>query len=238
VYDDKSSEDKMDHRALARSLAAHTSCSIIVPNYRLTNLENKLRHPTHAQDILQLLNFVLSWSGPQECQFLPYDPNQIILMGHSCSAHMLTCILLDSSEPSLAPSESLLQAVRGVVLSEGIYDIDTLLESFPTYRDWFIVDTFGNLPTYDQYMATRMPLREGANHISWIIIHSKGDTLVDMRQSQTMYEHLRCLHEDGLPEAGHVLKNWEDLEDEHNGIFQSEFFIRIVGDFISSTWKK
>jgi acetyl esterase/lipase len=232
------SEDKTDHRALARSLAAYTSCPIIVPNYRLTNLENKLRHPAHAQDILQLLNFVLSWSGPQEYQFLPYDPNQIFLMGHSCSAHMLTCILLDSSEPSLAPSEALLQAVRGVVLSEGIYDIDTLLKSFPTYRDWFIVDTFGNLPAYDQYLATRMPLRGGANHISWIIIHSKGDTLVDMGQSQAMYEHLRCLQEGNLREAGHVLKNWEDLEDEHNGIFQSEKFIRIVGDFVSGTCKK
>jgi acetyl esterase/lipase len=231
----------MDHSALARCLAAYTSSPVIVPNYRLTDADNKLRHPAHAQDILQLLTFLLSWSGPQECQFLPYNPNQIFLMGHSCSAHMLACILLDSSEPSLAPSAALLRAVRGVVLSEGIYDMDNLLKSFPTYRDWFIVHTFGNLPAYDQYLATRMPLREGANHISWIIVHSKGDTLIDMRQSQAMYEHLRCLHEGDRPEAGHVLTNCEDLEEGHDGIFQSENFIRIVGDFVffvSDTQKK
>ncbi|KAI0256754.1 Alpha/Beta hydrolase protein [Lactifluus subvellereus] len=234
------SEDKTDHSALARSLAAYTSSPVIVPNYRLTNApDNELRHPAHAQDILQLLTFLLSWSGPQECQFLPYDPTRIFLMGHSCSAHMLACILLDSSESSLEPSSALLRAVRGVFLSEGIYDIDALLKSFPTCRNWFIVNTFGDLPTYDSYSITRMPLREGADHIFWSIIHSKGDTLVDVRQSQAMYEHLRCLHERGLGEAGRVLKNWEDLEDEHDVILQSEKFVRIMGDFIffvSNTW--
>lgn len=224
----------MDHSALARSLTAYTSSPIIVPNYRLTDSSDKLRHPAHAQDILQLLTFLLSWSGPQGCQFLPYDPNRIFLMGHSCSAHMLACILLDSSESSLEPSSALLRAIQGVVLSEGIYDIDNLLESFPTYRNWFIVNTFGDLPTYDSYSTIRMPLREGADHISWIIVHSEGDSLVDMRQSQAMYEHLRCLHEMGLREAGHVSKNWEDLEGEHSVILQSEKFVRIVGDFIFS----
>jgi acetyl esterase/lipase len=233
------SEDKSDYSFLARSLAAYTSCPVAVPNYRLTQSDNGLRHPAHAQDILQLLTFLLSWSGPgpgpQGCQVVPpYDPNRIYLIGHSCSAHMLACILLDSAEPVLVPSVALLRAVRGVVFSEGIYDIDTLLKSFPTYRDWFIRETFGNLPTYDPYSTTKMVLRDEAKHIRWMILHSKGDTLVDILQSQAMYGHLQSLYDGGLQGGGQIAKNWDDLEDDHNAILQSEKYIQIVGDFISS----
>jgi len=205
---------------------------VAVPNYRLTKPDNKLQHPAHAQDVLELLTFILSWSGPHECQFLPYDPNRIFLIGHSCSAHMLACVLLDSAEPALVPPPALLRAVRGVVFSEGLYDIDALLQSFPTYRDWFIRHTFGDLPTYDRYSATRMILREGATHVRWIIIHSNGDTLVDAVQSQAMYHHLQSLHKGGLRETGQVFKNWDDLHEEHGAILQSEKYIQIVGDFI------
>ncbi|KAI0306523.1 Alpha/Beta hydrolase protein [Multifurca ochricompacta] len=184
------SEDKEEYSDLARSLAVHTSFPVVVPNYQLTKPDHKVQHPAHAQDILQLLTFLLSWSGPPECQVIPYDPHRIFLMGHSCSAHMLASILLKSLETSLVPSSALLQAVKGVIFSEGIYDIDTLLHSFPTYRDWFIVNTFGDLPTYAQYSVTKAPLRDGTNHIRWILIHSRGDTLVDKRQSQAIVEKL------------------------------------------------
>lgn len=147
---------------------------------------------------------------------------------------MLTSILLDSAEPALVPSTALLRAVRGVVLSEGIYDIDALLKSFPTYRDWFIRETFGSLPTYDRYSTTRMALRDGAKHIRWLILYSKGDTLVDILQSQAIYDHLQSLYDGSLQDAGQVTKNWDDLEDDHNVILQTEKYIQIVGDFISS----
>lgn len=226
------SDDKRDYSALARSLAACTSCAVAVPNYRLTVPDNKLQHPAHAQDILQSLTFLISWSGPQGSQYPPYDPNRIFLIGHSCSAHILASILLDSSEPALVPPVALLRAVQGVVFSEGIYDIDTLLRSFPAYRDWFICDTFGDLPTYDRYSVTKMTHREEANHIYWFIVHSKGDTLVDSLQSQAMYDHLQFIHERDLRGASRVLKSWDDLEEEHNAIFQSVKYFKIVENFI------
>jgi len=230
------SEDKRHYSSLARSLAAYTSCPVAVPNYRLTQPDNGLQHPAHAQDILQLLTFLLSWSGPgsEGSQGIAlYDPNRLYLIGHSCSAHMLACILLDSAEPSLVPSAALLRAVRGVILSEGIYDIDTLLKSFPTYRDLFIRETFGSLPTYDCYSTTGMALRDGARHIRWTILHSKGDTLVDILQSQAMYDHLQSLYDGDMQGGGQVTKNWDDLEDGHDAILQSGKYIQIVGDFIS-----
>jgi hypothetical protein len=147
---------------------------------------------------------------------------------------MLACILLDSAEPALVPSATLLRAVRGVVFSEGIYDIDTLLKSFPNYRDWFIRETFGSLSTYDRYSVTRMALRDGARHIRWMIIHSKGDRLVDILQSQAIYDHLQSIYDGGVQGGGQVAKIWDDLEDDHNEILQSGKYIQIVGDFISS----
>jgi acetyl esterase/lipase len=209
----------------------HTSYPVVVPNYRLTEPDNKLQHPAHAEDILQLLTFLLSWPGPAGYPSPPCNPDKIFLMGHSCSAHMLASIILDSSEPTLVPSPELLQAIRGVIFSEGIYNIDTLLQSFPTYRDWFIANAFGSLPNYNQCSVTSTPLREGASHIHWLIIHSRGDTLVDMGQSQEMYEHLQSLHRNaGGP--GRVLGCWDDLNEEHNAILQSGKFHQIVGDFI------
>lgn len=231
------SEDKGHYSFLGRSLAAYTSYPVAVPNYRLTQPDNGLQHPAHAQDILQLLSFLLSWSGPQgydQVQAPPYDPNRIYLIGHSCSAHMLASILLDSAEPALVPSAALLRAVRGVVFSEGIYDIDTLLKSFPTYRGWFIRETFGSMPTYDRYSTTRMALRDEAKHIRWMILHSKGDTLVDIIQSQAIYDHLQSLYDGSFQGSGQIAKNWDDLEDDHNAILRSGRYIQIVGDFISS----
>ncbi|KAF8274965.1 hypothetical protein EI94DRAFT_1712087, partial [Lactarius quietus] len=126
----------------------------------------------------------------------------------------------------------LLRAIQGVIFSEGIYNIDALLLSFPNYRDWFIANAFGEMSNYNQYSVTSTPLREGASHIHWIIIHSKGDTLVDVNQSQGMYEHLRSLHEGNGGGSGRVLKSWDDLEDGHDAILQTRKFLQIVGDFI------
>jgi acetyl esterase/lipase len=236
------SEDKRYYNSLGRSLAAYTSCPVAVPNYRLTQPDDNgspsLQHPAHAQDILQLLTFLLSWSGPQGqgygYQVPPYDPNRLYLIGHSCAAHMIASILLDSAEPALVPSAMLLRAVRGVGFSEGIFDIDTLLKSFPAYRDWFIRETFGSLATYDRYSITRMALRDGAKHIRWMILHSKGDTLVDILQSQAIYDHLQSLYDGAVHGSGQIVKNWDDLEGGHNEILQSGKYIQIVGDFISS----
>lgn len=223
------SEDKKDHGDLARNLAVYTSFPVAVPNYRLTSPDNKLQHPAHAQDILQFLTFLLSWPGPPGCPSPPYNPDKMFLMGHSCSAHMLASIILDSSELALVSSPELLRAIRGVIFSEGIFDIDALLQSFPTYRNSFITNAFGDLPNYNQYLVTSTPLREGASHIHWLIIHSRGDTLVDMTQSEGIYERLRSLHEGG---SGRVLKSLDDLEDEHDAILQSGKFYQMVGDFI------
>jgi len=223
------SEDKLDHSALARNLVSATTFPVVVPNYRLSTGTNDIRHPDHAQDILEFLVYITSNSS-----ILPrvFDPSKIYLIGHSCSAHMLASILLDSSSisPTLTPPSMILDAVQGIILSEGIYDIDQLVKDFPDYIDWFIKAAFGD-PTYSAFNATGLSLRN-QNTMRWLIIHSKGDRLINLLQSQRMFTHLRILY--GGNACQHVLINSEELDEGHDAILDGKTYLRIVTDFIKA----
>ncbi|KAF5391370.1 hypothetical protein D9757_002004 [Collybiopsis confluens] len=221
------SDTQLDHSLLARSLLAATSFPVAVPNYRLSHDKNGVVHPAHAQDILECLEFIASNHAG-----LPpvFDPGRIFLIGHSCSAHIIASILLDSSTtfPSLTPSSVLLNAVQGVILSEGIYDIDLLLNDFPDYRSWFIADAFGDMPSYAPSNVATFPLRTRGN-IPWLIIQSKGDTLINIAQSRAMLAHLKLQYDDG---SECVQESLHDLDDEHDSVLLSPIYQRIVTDFI------
>ncbi|KAG6903204.1 hypothetical protein C0995_002747 [Termitomyces sp. Mi166 len=227
------SEDKRDHRIFARNLAAATRLPVAVPNYRLTprdpSGDDHFRHPGHAEDALDALRFLTTWPGPPGVGLL-YDPHSLYLIGHSCSAHMLSSIFLDSSSisPSLFPPPHLFQAVKAIIMSEGIYDLDLLLSSFPTYLAWFIRPTFGQYDSYAAYSTTTLPLID--THIKWLIIHSKGDTLVDLPQSEAMYQHLCNLYGDHAPTR--VQRNTDQLDTEHNDILRGLDYVDIIKDFI------
>lgn len=194
-----------------------------------------MKHPAHTEDIHAFLHFALDWAGPDNTT-RPYDPTKLYLIGHSCSTHMLSSIILaptaaHTAFPSLVPSSRLLASVQGVIMSEGIYNIDLLLQSFPAYKEWFIANTFGDHESYATYSVHDSGLREGGSHTRWLIIHSQKDTLVDEIQSEQMVEQLKSLT------AGHdnlVVFNRE-LEDDHNDIFANERYQSIINDFISHT---
>ncbi|KAG6878694.1 hypothetical protein C0993_011509 [Termitomyces sp. T159_Od127] len=228
------SEDKRDHRKLARDLAAATRLPVAVLNYRLTPRDppgnDHFRHPGHAEDTLDALRFLITWPGPSGAGQL-YDPHHLYLIGHSCSAHMLSSIFLDSSSisPSLTPPPHLFQAVKAIIMSEGIYDPDLLLSSFPTYHAWFIRPTFGHNDSYAAYATAKLPLID--THIKWLIIHSKGDTLVDLPQSDIMYQHLCVLYGDHA--NTHIHRNTDRLDGEHNDILRGLDYVDVIKDFIS-----
>ncbi|EMD38427.1 hypothetical protein CERSUDRAFT_48501 [Gelatoporia subvermispora B] len=226
------SEDKADHAALARRLAAHTRFPVAVPNYRLTTSDSPTQHPAHAEDALAFLEFLLTWEGPDGQR--PYDARRLYPLGHSCSAHMLNSILLapatdDASFPSLTPSPALLSATQAVVMSEGIYDLDLLLHSFPGYKAWFIANSFGERESYPQFDTTAYTLRTGSDHIRWLIIHSDGDTLVDRVQSERMYARLTEL---SSGREGAVQRNLDELKEQHNDLLKGEVYPRIVAGFL------
>ena len=236
-------DDKGNHIELAKRLVSRTRCVVAVPNYRLSGGE-PLHHPEHAKDVLQFLSFVLTRTGleDQEVDGTPimYDASRIYLIGHSCATHMLTSIFLDSSAvtPELTPSPSLLRSVRGIIMTEGIYDLDLLLSSFPSYRTWFVEDAFGERASYSEISAIRWPLWNEGAHVRWLVVHSPRDSLVDPRQSEAIFDHLTQLYTAAhLPLSSHVLKNMDTLQWEHDRILLRPEFVNIVGEFvvISST---
>lgn len=169
--------------------------------------------------------------------FQAFDARKLVLIGHSCSAHMLASIFLDSDDatPSLAPPEQLREAVKGIAMSEGIYDIDLLLSTFPQYREWFIENAFGPRETYTSFDTTRYPSRKSGpqskhNAISWLVLHSDGDTLVDVAQSKKMYEHLVELHRET---EGRIFHDFETLKREHNEILRGdELYVKLIAQFV------
>ncbi len=207
---------------------------VVVPNYRLTPKEttgdSDFRHPDHALDILEFLTFLTSWEGPSGLGNV-YDPKAIHLIGHSCAAHMLSTIFLDSSSitPSLTPTDAVLQSVKSIALSEGIYDIDLLLSDYPEYRSWFIAPAFGDMKSYRNFSVAEYPAR--TRDIRWLVVHSTGDTSVNLNQSRCMDGHLRRLMtEDG---EGRVECDFHSVSMEHNDVFVDDRFVELLVKFAS-----
>ncbi|KAI0328555.1 alpha/beta-hydrolase [Cubamyces sp. BRFM 1775] len=224
------SEDKADHAELARTLRSLTGCAVAVPNYRLTTADCPIEHPSHADDVLRSLHFLTTWPGPQPQP----PPSAIYVLGHSCSAHILASIYLASPFPHLTPSPRLIAITRGILLSEGIYDIDALLRSFPNYKQWFIAPAFGDHDAYPDVNVASYSLRPGADHIRWLIIHSKGDSLVDQLQSDTMFSHLSTLATQVPPgPRPMVQQNFDEIREEHNELLKGTVYPRIIADFVA-----
>ncbi|KZV84415.1 alpha/beta-hydrolase [Exidia glandulosa HHB12029] len=187
------SEDKADHRELAARLSTATGCAVAVPNYSLsprnqpTDGSEVIHHPTHARDVLRAFEFLRTWDQSAADRPPYYNAQAIFAIGHSCGAHILGTILLSPSQspsPQISPSQSLLRAVRGVVTTEGIFDIDLLLQSFPAYRAWFIETAFGPRDNYRSVSVTHFAAR--STRIAWLLVHSTGDTLIDQVQSSAI----------------------------------------------------
>ncbi|KJA28547.1 hypothetical protein HYPSUDRAFT_177701 [Hypholoma sublateritium FD-334 SS-4] len=215
-------EDKAMHADLARRLAAASGCPVAVPNYRLTPADNtdpKWRHPIHAGDVLAFLNFIRGHPG--------VDADNLVLIGHSCSAHMLAAIALQSAEPALVPAPAVLAAIRGIVCSEGIFDLDALLVRFPDYRAWFIAPAFGPGPDYAQYNAAAWPLRDGGARIEWLLLHSHEDTLVDVAQAELMHAHLTAL------DPARTVLELDTVTGDHDDVLASEAYVARVCAFVA-----
>lgn len=143
---------------------------------------------------------------------------------------MLTSIFLDSSSitPSLTPSVTLLRAVKGIVMSEGIYDLELLLSDFPNYQEWFIGPAFGRHAVYASFSTTNLLLRD--SDIRWLVVHSKGDTLVNLAQSEAILSHLVKLH--GADAESRIRRSIDLLNSEHDDILGDDDYVKLVVDFI------
>ncbi|CAE6425024.1 unnamed protein product [Rhizoctonia solani] len=233
-------EDKADHKALALNILKKSNCPVVAINYRLSPRKETdgpaVHHPRHTLDVLEALIFIQEHGSSQLGIPQPILDN-IYLVGHSCGAHMITSIILttESERYTVPTPPSLIANVKGVFMSEGIYDIDLLLKKFPAYSD-FIEGAFDKLPSYKDVSATHYKSR-GSCPIYWLVVHSKGDQLVNEQQAEEMWDHLWELYDDKSAHQ-YIEADWERLKLGHDEILGDDDYSSMVAQFISETVAK
>lgn len=203
----------------------------------MTNVENQLKYPAHAEDVLHFLEFILEWDGPSGAGSRPYDSSRLYLLGHSCTAYTVPSILMNpppdlaaDAPNTLNPTLRLLRSVRGVVLSGGGYDLDTLMDAVPSHKDKIVKRVFGDLPSYQAFNLTRYGLKDGSEHIRWLVIYSHGDKVVNRAQSEAMIAGLK--HAIAAKQgSGDVGENWE-LSSGHNEMLREDGYPHLVDAFV------
>ncbi|KAF8758413.1 alpha/beta hydrolase fold [Rhizoctonia solani] len=212
------SEDKADYKALALKIVEKSNCPVVAVNYRLSPRKEAdglaVRHPRHTLDVLDALIFIQE-HGSSQLGIPQSVLDNIYLVGHSCGAHIIASIILDTESElySIPTPSSLITSVKGVFISEGIYDIDLLLTKFPQYSD-FIENAFGKLSSYKD-----------------------GDRLVNEQQAEEMWDHLWELYDDKSAHQ-YIEADWERLKLDHNEMLGDDEYPSMVAQFIRETVAK
>jgi acetyl esterase/lipase len=213
---------------------------VIAINYRLSPRKQTdgptVHHPRHALDALAALIFIQE-HGATQLGIPQSSLENIYLVGHSCGAHIITSIILDTSSElyHIPTPPALLAGVKGVFMSEGLYDIDLLLKKFPSYSD-FIQGALGDLPSYKDVSPAHYKLR-GETLIYWLVVHSKGDKLINEEQAEAMWDHLWELSDDKSAHE-YIEGDWERLKLGHDEILQDGEYPAMVAQFVQETMAK
>lgn len=219
---------------MAKDLVAATRLPVAVPNYRLSSrvaqdieVEESIKHPMHAQDI------ALALSSIRRSDNLPTRTNidRLFLIGHSCGAHMISSLLLvppsiDNSDLNTFLASDVQKSIQAVALAEGIYDLDLLLDTFPDYRD-FVQGAFGPTDSsYSQLSVNKYNTR--TTETRWLVIHSSGDTLVDLPQAESMFDHLQAEYARTGADSSKVQKDFTTLTVDHDDMLSTPTFVDII----------
>lgn len=240
------SGDKSDHKELAQNLVEISGLPVAVPNYRLSprippppnSAVRPIKHPEHAQDIVAALSAI------KESDALDNKDRsrKLYLVGHSCGAHMLSSIMLDPfssddipSNPSLP--EEVYDAVQGVVIVEGIYDVDLLLATFPDYRDFihgaFLMEGETSGKSFSRFSVNHYVVKPEAK-ARWLVVHSPEDRLVDIPQSEAIYSQLKSEYQrigsNLITEQ--VKSDFTSLKGDHDDLLKTLDFAKLVHSII------
>lgn len=144
-------------------------------DYRLSPT---VRHPAHAADVARAIYWLRA-----SAKRYGYDPKRVFVVGHSAGGHIAGMLATDAKMLALSRP-------AGFVGLEGIYDVPALADRWPTYPGWFLNGAFGsNRSLWPSASPTR---RKVLSRAPWLLVHSKGDELVDMGQTDGFAAHLRA----------------------------------------------
>jgi acetyl esterase/lipase len=129
-------------------------------NYRLSPA---VRHPSHQEDVISVINFLKSTYGMIE----------FVLVGHSAGG----CLAFQCAH---------LDGCKGVISAEGIYDLEELVKEYPEYQG-FVVEAFGeNKAIWRKASPTNLAEALPAS-LSALLVQSTEDELLSGRQTELMY---------------------------------------------------
>ncbi|QRW00150.1 alpha/beta hydrolase family protein [Ceratobasidium sp. AG-Ba] len=231
------SGDKSNYEGLASRILQTSNCPVIAVNYRLSPRSEgpTVHHPAHVLDLLEALSFIRQ-HGSAQLGVPQSSLDNLYLLGHSCGAHMITSLVLEdpSGSNNIVTPPELLANIKGLFLSEGIYDIDLLLKKFPSYSD-FIQGAFGKRESYKEVSPAHYQLR-GDTPIYWLVVHSKGDQLVNEEQAESLWDHLWELYDRRAHQ--YVEADWERLNGNHDEILENQEYADMVAQFVNETLAK
>lgn len=160
---------------------------------------------------------------------LNFNPH-FYLIGHSAGAQILGLLSLKAID--IDPN--IYEKIRGVIGIEGIYDIKSMCDTWPTYAEWFVNDQFtsdisiwkqGSPITYNPKKSN--PQEEVP---PYLLFHSLNDELLDVQQTFQFNRHLENITL--------VKLDIESLKGDHDGVLKENAFYDRVSDFILSIEKQ
>ena len=203
--------DKAEYANVARALLAPplSALSVSIVNYRLTTgavfKDNPHPHPTHTLDMIHALSTLFGGDSEstQRTQSnelpacLPFVSGSVVLLGHSCGAHMLSLSVL-SSPPLI--HDTLLRRVRAIIGIEGMYALTVYAADFPDWQGEIArtmgddVSLWPDVVDVHRDSSSTSTATAPPPDIAWLIIHSIKDTYVNTTQAQLMHSYLRQLY--------------------------------------------
>ncbi|KAK4046439.1 hypothetical protein OIO90_006571 [Microbotryomycetes sp. JL221] len=217
--------------AFVKATGLPTACV----EYRLAP---QYRHPTQALDSFAGLKRLVS-SEPFACEQKTgprWNRDELIIAGHSVGAFICLSLTLkpsSSDHPFSKLPLDVRDAVQGVVAIDGIYDLPSLLEEYPSY-DSFVGSAFDLTPdVLERESPARWELdddRTNDSPLHVLVLHSREDELLTLRQPEEFVKRFTSLQ--GVKKGKATLEvDYDTLKGTHDGVLRTDLLPRRVAEW-------
>lgn len=136
-----------------------------------------------AQDVVSALAWLVA-----HARDLHFDPNRMVLMGHSAGAHLAALVATDPRY--MHGRDLMLDQLRGVVLLDGAaYDVPAQMAEAGRFMRPIYTEAFGTDPARQRALSP-IAHTKGPNVLSFLILHVQRED--GTRQSEALAKALRA----------------------------------------------